>query len=246
MKSRLTKALRRCALLFCLTAVVYTTSAGWKALYRMKIEEKPHGILSALSNSSHVGFKVSSSKTFASSLSVSPLINNDSDNQQGEKEGILRWGPSDFAVSLFNSTAHASKYRRYEISEDALLSKAFGEAMKPSRIVPYFYRASHQHESEDITITTLMTSNRFAVFAKLVETYQGGYSCCLNAFFRTLTIKCLCLHWSNVRDRSNLSSNPCHRHGRIPCLSPQQPPCSIYLQPLNVHLGRRSPHYRRL
>lgn len=60
-----------------------------------------------------------------------------------------------------------------DIDNDLVLSKAFSSSMHPSKIVPFFYRASGELDAEDITITTLITSNRFPVFARLVERYQG-------------------------------------------------------------------------
>ncbi|KAJ7668542.1 glycosyltransferase family 49 protein [Mycena polygramma] len=62
------------------------------------------------------------------------------------------------------------------MSEELFLSKAFASSMHPSKIVPYFYRASGVFDKEDITITTLVTSNRFQVFARLVERYPGPIS----------------------------------------------------------------------
>ncbi|KAJ7717827.1 glycosyltransferase family 49 protein [Mycena maculata] len=62
------------------------------------------------------------------------------------------------------------------MSEDLFLSKAFATSMSPSKIVPFFYRATGTFEKEDITITTLVTSNRFQVFARLVERYPGPIS----------------------------------------------------------------------
>jgi hypothetical protein len=61
------------------------------------------------------------------------------------------------------------------MEEDFFLSKAFGESLQPSKVIPYFYRATSDFEKEDITITTLVTSNRFKVLAGLVERYRGGY-----------------------------------------------------------------------
>ncbi|EGO00707.1 glycosyltransferase family 49 protein [Serpula lacrymans var. lacrymans S7.3] len=60
--------------------------------------------------------------------------------------------------------------------EGLFLSKAFAQSMQPNKIVPFFYRASGTFNPEDITITTLVTSNRFKVFAQLVERYQGPIS----------------------------------------------------------------------
>ncbi|KAF8806519.1 hypothetical protein BYT27DRAFT_7257238 [Phlegmacium glaucopus] len=49
-------------------------------------------------------------------------------------------------------------------------------SMRPSNIKPYFYRAKGHFESDDVTITTVITSNRFEVFPRLVEKYQGPIS----------------------------------------------------------------------
>ncbi|TRM69143.1 glycosyltransferase family 49 protein [Schizophyllum amplum] len=61
-------------------------------------------------------------------------------------------------------------------SEDLFLSKAFSTSMRPSKIIPYFYRASDRPAANDVTITTLITSNRFHVFSRLVERYRGPIS----------------------------------------------------------------------
>ena len=63
-------------------------------------------------------------------------------------------------------------------SEDELLSLSFGSSLQPSKVIPYYYRATEpdrpDFDTEDITITTLVTSNRFTVFERLVERYQGA------------------------------------------------------------------------
>ncbi|KZT23545.1 glycosyltransferase family 49 protein [Neolentinus lepideus HHB14362 ss-1] len=69
-----------------------------------------------------------------------------------------------------------SRTETLELSEKLFLSKAFAQSMHPSRIIPYFYRATANLEADDITITTLVTSNRFEVFKKLVESYKGPIS----------------------------------------------------------------------
>ncbi|KAL1723730.1 glycosyltransferase family 49 protein [Schizophyllum commune] len=63
-----------------------------------------------------------------------------------------------------------------ETPEDLFLSKAFSNSMRPSKIIPYFYRATNRPAANDITMTTLITSNRFHVFSRLVERYQGPIS----------------------------------------------------------------------
>jgi hypothetical protein len=60
-----------------------------------------------------------------------------------------------------------------QISEDFFNSKVFGESLGPSKIIPYYYRATEILDGEDITIVTLVTIDRFKVLAALVENYQG-------------------------------------------------------------------------
>lgn len=71
------------------------------------------------------------------------------------------------------------------MSEDQFLSMTFGSALQPSKVIPYFYRATGPDEPgfnrEDITIATLVTGNRFKVFERLVEKYQGARSMLLGA-----------------------------------------------------------------
>ncbi|CAE6444907.1 unnamed protein product [Rhizoctonia solani] len=55
-------------------------------------------------------------------------------------------------------------------------SKLFSSALRPTEVLPYYYRALHQHEDQDVTITTIITSNRFEALARLVEQYRGPVS----------------------------------------------------------------------
>jgi len=79
------------------------------------------------------------------------------------------------------------------VDERTMLSKAFATSMRPSNVLPYFYRASGSFEKDDITITTLVTSNRFEVLARLVKKYKGPLRLCFfflcpvnqNSLFRT-------------------------------------------------------------
>ncbi len=59
------------------------------------------------------------------------------------------------------------------MTEEFFLSKVFSEAMQPSHVIPYYFRAEQAPKEEDITITTLITENRFHVFDRLVTNYQG-------------------------------------------------------------------------
>jgi hypothetical protein len=62
----------------------------------------------------------------------------------------------------------------FAMSESVFLSKAFSSSMHPMKIFPYFYKASESFEEDDITITTLVTPNRFEVLRKLASRYEGN------------------------------------------------------------------------
>ncbi|OJT14329.1 Beta-1,4-glucuronyltransferase 1 [Trametes pubescens] len=64
----------------------------------------------------------------------------------------------------------------YAVREETLLSKAFSDAMHPTRIIPFYFKAAGAADADDVTITTLVTSNRFRVFKQLVERYRGPIS----------------------------------------------------------------------
>ena len=62
------------------------------------------------------------------------------------------------------------------VQEATLLSKTFAGALHPTRIIPYYYRSNGTVDAGDVTITTLVTRNRFKVFRQLVERYRGPIS----------------------------------------------------------------------
>ena len=85
----------------------------------------------------------------------------------------IQWVPSDFTTE--HMKPEHTNLTPMMMSEDLFLSKAFSHSMSPSKIIPFFYRAVGEFDKEDITLTTLVTSNRFKVFAQLAENYQGVY-----------------------------------------------------------------------
>lgn len=82
--------------------------------------------------------------------------------------GVVEWRSS--KVSLEHNLGH---WQSVLTDGDLFLSKTLSSSMQPSRTIPYFYRANGTFDFDDITITTLITSNRFQVFRRLVERYQG-------------------------------------------------------------------------
>ncbi|GAA6061689.1 hypothetical protein JCM10212_005981 [Sporobolomyces blumeae] len=85
--------------------------------------------------------------------------------------------PADRAVGIYEPREGKAPLT---ISEDHFLSLSFSSSLQPSKVIPYYYRASDPDRLDfnkaDITITTLVTSNRFTVFERLVERYQGPIS----------------------------------------------------------------------
>lgn len=78
-------------------------------------------------------------------------------------------------LSSFDWTNHQTvdSTAGLDFSSEIFLSKAFDTALKPTKIIPYYYRALHEHPYDDVTVTTIVTSNRFEVLRRLVEQYEG-------------------------------------------------------------------------
>lgn len=51
--------------------------------------------------------------------------------------------------------------------------KAFASALGPSDLQPFYYRASEVFQQEDITLSTIVTSDRFPVLSRLATRYKG-------------------------------------------------------------------------
>ncbi|KAH6914332.1 glycosyl-transferase for dystroglycan-domain-containing protein [Coprinopsis sp. MPI-PUGE-AT-0042] len=66
--------------------------------------------------------------------------------------------------------------RGLDPGNDLLLSKAFATSMRPSDIVPYFLKSSGPFAEDEVTITSIVTSNRLDVFARLIDRYRGPIS----------------------------------------------------------------------
>lgn len=60
------------------------------------------------------------------------------------------------------------------LSESLFLSKAFSSSMQPMKITPFFYKGYQTFDDDDVTVTTLVTTNRLQVLEKLAARYQGA------------------------------------------------------------------------
>jgi hypothetical protein len=72
----------------------------------------------------------------------------------------------EFLWSNFSLSGHS-------VAWNPILSRAFPRLMHPSRIIPHYYRATGRFENDDITVTTLISNDRFPVFLNLVQRYKG-------------------------------------------------------------------------
>ncbi|KAI1303524.1 hypothetical protein EDD11_005325 [Mortierella claussenii] len=116
-----------------------------------------------------------------------------------------QWALDTYDITNSKATAH--------VNEDYMLSKAFTGVMQPTRVIPFYFRASFKDENNDddlheddddglrhyqqdqqpgrdsstddapvhvdpglVTITTLITPDRYGVFLKLVKQYRGPIS----------------------------------------------------------------------
>ncbi|CAO3650467.1 unnamed protein product [Cunninghamella blakesleeana] len=66
------------------------------------------------------------------------------------------------------------------VSESFLMSKIFSDAMGPSNLKPYYFKAKNQINIKDITLCTLVTRNRFPVLSRLASHYQGPISAAIH------------------------------------------------------------------
>jgi hypothetical protein len=57
-----------------------------------------------------------------------------------------------------------------------MLTKVFSDAMGPCKVIPYYFRAKEEADSEEVTIATLVTHNRLAVLSRLATRYKGNRS----------------------------------------------------------------------
>lgn len=173
-----------CVLCFVSASVVYTTivifvsplvslapkvfgsSPGSASSSRFFVADVKRSILQPLSQVSNDGER-------SISKPVYPFI-----SQQDSTERIavapipplFNWVSSKF--TLQHGLGHSEPIA---VDERTVLSKAFSNSMRPSNVLPYFYRAYGSFNRDDITVTTLITSNRFEVFARLVDKYKGLY-----------------------------------------------------------------------
>ena len=81
---------------------------------------------------------------------------------------MINWNTS--TDGFQSSAGHGT----YSMSVDYYLSKAFSNSLQPSKTISFFYRGKEIPQPKDITITTLVTSDRFHILAELAEQYQGG------------------------------------------------------------------------
>lgn len=63
----------------------------------------------------------------------------------------------------------------HKLSEEIMKSKIFSSSMGLDNVTPYYFKASHIGNAQDITLATLVTRNRFHVLSRLATNYKGEW-----------------------------------------------------------------------
>lgn len=174
--SRLARLLQFSVMVYVVVAIVYTTS-------HFVLSPLYSGIFALLSGvKGQAPSGLSWTSIFSGSYALSTHQNSPIDKVAGKNrlsletstlsKEVISWRLSEFTANQMG--LEYSNLDPILMSEDLFLSKAFSQSMYPSKIVPFFYRAVGEFDKEDITLTTLVTSNRFKVFSQLVEIYNGA------------------------------------------------------------------------
>lgn len=95
-------------------------------------------------------------------------------------DSMLHW-PVSGVPSSSNGYLHGLGRKAFSLdatsaalSESLFLSKAFSSSMHPMKIIPFFYKGYQTFDDDDVTVTTLVTTNRLQVLEKLAARYQGA------------------------------------------------------------------------
>jgi hypothetical protein len=159
---RCLRLLHLLVLFYVLTAVLYTTKLLLFSILFPGLSQLFNGqLVTSLPWPVWHPFRASTASAVAQ---IAPAIN----EPRKPLGDVIYWNSDDLAVN-----SRLRENRSIPMSEDLFLSKTFAQSLQPSKIVPYFYRATGEFDPEDITITTLVTSNRFKVLAQLVSRYNG-------------------------------------------------------------------------
>lgn len=174
--ANITKIARLCLLGYVMVAVLYTTSkhvlSPLLVLSRsaFSFSASPWSHISGASNDERLQYAARQGSETGLSIPV------DASDALWPEDLSFSEAPFFFPVSELVRRLGMDHAANTPVQEATLLSKAFAGALHPTRIIPYYYRASGAVDADDVTITTLVTRNRFKVFRQLVERYRGPIS----------------------------------------------------------------------
>ncbi|KAJ3221506.1 hypothetical protein HK099_003451 [Clydaea vesicula] len=69
-----------------------------------------------------------------------------------------------------------------KFSEKRIFDKMFATVLKPTDLKPYFFKMKRQPRNDEISITTLITVDRFDTLLNSMKTFDGPYSVTLHIF----------------------------------------------------------------
>lgn len=178
--SRLLMFLRGVCICYCLAALLYTTvyvvalpaSRAIFSLFGSQISES-FPVSTAIPRVDLVSHarRVLQGRSQAASDSGFDL--SDANPWNFETTGDLLYWNSHASGARLDGPYDEGAWTGPTMHEATFLSKAFAHALHPTEFIPFYYKATGDVDPDDVTITTLVTSNRFKVFKELVERYQG-------------------------------------------------------------------------
>ncbi|CDH56995.1 glycosyltransferase family 49 protein [Lichtheimia corymbifera JMRC:FSU:9682] len=98
--------------------------------------------------------------------------------QQRQQESLIVRPPPPVEQSFGDHTVIWSNTQdsAQAMSEQLLMAKVFSDALGPTVLTPYFFRAKATFDKEDISISTLVSRNRFSVLSRLATNHKGPIS----------------------------------------------------------------------
>ena len=179
--SPLTRAWHLCLLSYVVASVLYTTSFLVVHLFGAPIKTLGLGISPKsplwiakdtwdISKIADIGTSQSQSTQEMVALGEDPVV---AFPLESELLTLNIW-PQANSTARYGSTTQG---KPLALEEELIFSKAFATSMNPSKIIPYFYKASERFRQDDVTITSIITSDRLDVLVRLVEKYKGTPPC---------------------------------------------------------------------
>lgn len=175
-----------CAFLYVLVSVLYTSvllfyrsRTGFASLRLSSLLERTHDFSFTMLDYRHAGGR-STPRSPGNKQTAQETLHTSSFDSMFASSSVLHWPISGLPstskryIDSFSRKSFLADTSSIALPESLFLSKAFSNSMHPMKIVPFFYRGHQTFDDADITVTTLVTTNRLHVLEKLAARYQGA------------------------------------------------------------------------